>query len=215
MVLPVVDGLLHLLTSTTGGLDVLRDVLVRHVQEKFGDLYQDDELCMATVVDPRFKLVPFDTDERRQRAVSATLCAMARATADSPAADSGAAGPGSTTPSAPSSQTGTTSIWAKLDASAAASAPTTVSSADVRRNQLDSYLAAAGIARDADPLTWWSANQATFPAVASVARKMLAVPATSVASERLFSKAGDIVTKKRNRLSSSKADKLCFLMENL
>ena len=163
MVLPVLYGLLNLLMSTAGGLDVLHDVLVHHVQEKFGDLFQDDELCMASVVDPRFKLVPFDTEERQQHAVSATLCAMARATSESPAADSSA--DGSSTPPVPPSQAGTASIWAKLDASAAASAATAVTSADVRRNQLDAYLAATGITRDADPLTWWSTNQATFPAV--------------------------------------------------
>jgi len=51
--------------------------------------------------------------------------------------------------------------------------------------------------------------------LASVAKKMLAVPTTSVASERLFSKAGDVISEKRNRLSASKADQLCFLMENM
>jgi len=117
-------------------------------------------------------------------------------------------------PSQDSSST-SASIWAKLDATAARQETATLSSADGRRNQLDCYLAGVGIARDGNPLTWWAANRSTFPAVASVARKMLAVPATSVASERLFSKAGDVITKKRNRLAASKADKLCFLMENL
>lgn len=41
------------------------------------------------------------------------------------------------------------------------------------------------------------------------------VPATTLASERLFSKAGDVLTKKRNRLAPGKADRLLFLMDNL
>jgi len=41
-----------------------------------------------------------------------------------------------------------------------------------------------------------SACRATFPDVATVVRKMLAVPATFIASERPFSKAGDVITKK-------------------
>ena len=209
MVLPVVDGLLHLLRSAVDGLDVLHDVLVRQVQERFGNLFDEDELCVATVVDPRFKLVPFDTDERRERDISATLSVMARESSVS--SEAVAAAP---PPSQDSSST-SSSIWAKLDATAARPAMATSSSADVCRNQLDSYLPGAGIARDGNPLTWWAANRSTFPVVASVARKMLAVPATSVASERLFSKAGDVITKKRNHLSASKADKLCFLMENL
>jgi len=44
----------------------------------------------------------------------------------------------------------------------------------------------------------------------AVARQLLAVPATSIASERLFSKAGDEITKKSNRLESSKPTKLFF-----
>jgi len=65
------------------------------------------------------------------------------------------------------------------------------------------------------PLSQWAKNQATDPSVAAVARHMLAIPATSVSSERLFSKAGDVLTKKRNRLAPSKADRVVFLMDNL
>ena len=35
-------------------------ILARMVQDKFGDVFEDDQLCVATVVDLRFKLVPFD-----------------------------------------------------------------------------------------------------------------------------------------------------------
>ena len=53
MILPVLDGLQHLLQSTNGGQDVLRDVLLRLLKDKFGDVFADDELCTATLVDPR------------------------------------------------------------------------------------------------------------------------------------------------------------------
>jgi hypothetical protein len=62
---------------------------------------------------------------------------------------------------------------------------------------------------------WWQANQSKYPLTAKVAREMLCVPATSVPSERLFSKAGDVITKKRNSLAVGKAEKLIFLMENM
>ena len=55
----------------------------------------------------------------------------------------------------------------------------------------------------------------SYPLVAKVAQRLLAIPATSVASERLFSKAADVITKKRNRLVPRKADRIVFLMENL
>ena len=72
MIVPVIDGPQHLLQNTTGGLDVLRDILAKMVQEKFGDVFDDNQLCVATVVDPRFKMSPFDSADRRRRALEAT-----------------------------------------------------------------------------------------------------------------------------------------------
>ena len=43
---------------------------------------------------------------------------------------------------------------------------------------------------------------------------MLAVPATSVPSEKMFSSAGLIVTKLRNKLSSEVVDQIIFLNKN-
>jgi len=46
-----------------------------------------------------------------------------------------------------------------------------------------------------DPLQWWATNKRTFPHLAKMARCYLAVTATSVPSERAFSRGGSIVTK--------------------
>jgi hypothetical protein len=61
------------------------------------------------------------------------------------------------------------------------------------------------------PLEWWQQHKDEYPLLSAVARKWLAVPATSASSERLFSAAGNIVTKKRNRLLSKKVGDLIFL----
>jgi len=50
--------------------------LLQPLGEKFGDVFADNELCVATVVDPRFKLVPFNKDDRCQKATPAVLHAM-------------------------------------------------------------------------------------------------------------------------------------------
>lgn len=68
---------------------------------------------------------------------------------------------------------------------------------------------------DLDPLSWWSANSACFPKLAKHARKYLCVSATSVASERVFSTAGNIVTARRNSLTPENVDMLTFLAKNL
>jgi len=206
MILPVVDGLKDLLRSTTGGLDVLRDVFVRLVDERFGDGFADPELCAATVVDPRFKTAPFDDQDRRQRALSYTVQAME----ETVAADAPSPSP-SPQPTASSS---VMSIWSKLDRNISATAAPGRSRESIQ-HELDLFVAEPTIHRDQCPLQWWAANQKSYPLVAEIARRLLAIPATSVPSERLFSKAGDVITKKRNRLDPTKADRVIFLMENL
>jgi hypothetical protein len=52
-----------------------------------------------------------------------------------------------------------------------------------------------------DVLKFWASKQYQYPILAAIAKDHLAIPATSAESERVFSVGGDIVTKKRNRLS--------------
>ena len=66
-----------------------------------------------------------------------------------------------------------------------------------------------------DSLQWWRAHQDQFPLLATLARQYLAIPATGVPSERIFSSAGLTVTKLRAGLDPSNVDKLLFLHKNL
>ena len=81
--------------------------------------------------------------------------------------------------------------------------------------ELDLYASLPCISSAVDPLVWWSQHQNTFPNLAILAKKYLCVQATSVASERLSSAAGNIVTTKRNYLKPSKVNMLCFLATNI
>ena len=91
--------------------------------------------------------------------------------------------------------------------------PTTLASSLC--HELDLYIAESPLDRSLCPYVWWAANQQRLPRLAEVGRKMLSVPVTSVASERLFSKAGDLITKKHNLLAPSTADRVVLLMENM
>ena len=78
------------------------------------------------------------------------------------------------------------------------------------------YKAADCLHVDGDPFQWWKMNQFEFPHVVSKhAQKYLCVPGTSVASERAFSTAGDIVSASRSRLAPENVDMLVFLQKNL
>jgi hypothetical protein len=60
-----------------------------------------------------------------------------------------------------------------------------------------------GVDRDTNILKYWQAKQYQYPVISRIAQDYLAIPASSAASERIFSVGGDIVTKKRNRLLPS------------
>ena len=67
------------------------------------------------------------------------------------------------------------------------------------------------ILRQDDPLEWWRNNEAAFPNIKQVANKYLVILATSVPSERLFSKVGELISAKRNSLKPKNVDMLLFL----
>lgn len=62
-----------------------------------------------------------------------------------------------------------------------------------------------------NPLDWWSSRSLQYPAISKVARMILAIPATSAPSERLFSHAGLTITNDRARLTPDVASDLIFL----
>ena len=64
-------------------------------------------------------------------------------------------------------------------------------------------------------MKWWAENQIAFPFLVPHAKKFLTIPVPSVASERLFSKVGEITAGKCNRIKTKNVDKFCFLIKPL
>lgn len=73
------------------------------------------------------------------------------------------------------------------------------------------YFGEQPLSKKEDPLLWWRANAARYPTLAKLAKSFLCIPATSTPSERLFSAAGNIASKRRASLSSAHVNMLTFL----
>lgn len=67
-------------------------------------------------------------------------------------------------------------------------------------DELDRYISEKSANRDMDVLSWLKAHQTQFPGLACMARDYLAIPATSVPSERLFSAGETMIQDNRSRL---------------
>ena len=65
------------------------------------------------------------------------------------------------------------------------------------------------------PLLWWNSCKGRYPLLVQLAKKYLAIPATSVPCERVFSAAGHVVNEKRSCLLPTNVNMLVFLAENL
>ncbi|CAM4833825.1 unnamed protein product [Rotaria magnacalcarata] len=61
-----------------------------------------------------------------------------------------------------------------------------------------------------NPLHFWKCNHALYPRLAKIAKRVFSVPASSAGVEREFSLAGNIITKKRSRLSPETVNDIIF-----
>lgn len=92
---------------------------------------------------------------------------------------------------------------------------TSIPEPEMVAKEISNYRFEAQISKTQNPLHWWKEHEFKYPLLAKTARRFLTVQATSVASERVFSTAGSIVTAKRSLISSEHVDELLFLTKNM
>jgi hypothetical protein len=84
-------------------------------------------------------------------------------------------------------------------------------SANNNRDEISNYWNFATASTDTSPLDWWKAHEAEYPLLSKLAQDFLSIMATSVPCEQLFSIAGLVITKSRNRLSGNSAREILCL----
>jgi hypothetical protein len=82
------------------------------------------------------------------------------------------------------------------------------------KDEVEQYLAIDIIPLEDDPLQWWKQHEDSLTLLARLAKKYLAVSTSSVASERLFSDCGITMDKRRTCLSPNTFGRLVFLRRN-
>lgn len=81
------------------------------------------------------------------------------------------------------------------------------------RNEIAEYLAIPVESLSIDPCEWWKHHRTQYPLLEKMARDYICIPATSVPSEQAFSKSGELINKKRNRLGD-RAIEACMCLNS-
>ncbi|KAF0728775.1 zinc finger BED domain-containing protein 1-like [Aphis craccivora] len=171
------------------------------------DRIEDNLLnAQATILDPRFKKYGFINEDKYNRSISELrnkLQSVRTELLDLPQQSS------SSVP-----QYSNSAIWGDFDNSVV-NAIGGNNSTVAGIIELDKYLNEQIINRHENPLLWWSERQKVYPRLYEIVKTRLCIIATSVPCERLFSKAGQVITDRRNRLESKKISKILFLNHNM
>jgi len=213
LVIPIVSLLSAKLQSTTErtGLSQMKAALRDAMSRRFRNVKVEENVIAATLLDPRFKDMYFSAQETEQakRVILSFLHSIqSQETATSATTES------SRDDNRQPSTSTSSGLWDDYDNFVPDSTPTaatsTLPTVDV---ELDNYLREPRVGRATNIYGFWNCSQ--FPGLEAAARKFLSSPPTSVASEQLFSAAGQIYSDRRSSLLGENAEKLLFLAYNI
>ncbi|XP_042073325.1 zinc finger BED domain-containing protein 4-like [Haplochromis burtoni] len=181
------------------------------LREKLDKIQTMSIMFLATLLDPRFRKLGFLSPARASEAekrLKAECASVMRASTTS----------SSTPPPQPSTSQSVEAVshgnnlWRHLDESVRQTQTQNVT-ADANI-EVQRYMMEPNIGRLEDPLKYWGRQKYVYPHLYKLALTYLCTPASSVPCERVFSKAGEILSKKRNRLRPATVEKLLFLNKN-
>lgn len=174
-----------------------KKMLIKEIKSRFAELESNPILSIATILDPRFKKHYFGDPVACQSAISNIETLLEKYTIRTDAED---------TRGNNQEEVEEGSVWSVHNTVISAS----TSNRDVTSTELKNYLEEPATGLKTDPLLYWK-NQTMYRNLSLLSEKFLCVVATSVPSERLFSKAGLIMTPTRNRLGGEMLAELIFL----
>ena len=216
MVLPLMHFLHSELAPRTGEKPAVRSLkteLQKQLRTRF-ELEEHDMSSLrvlAATLDPRFRHISFLKDDEKEelQSVLKDLCATRLGAEDESVIDHSC----DKTDDEPPSHAERAGILSRMYQSCRSS-ESTASTESTIDYKIRNYLKGAPASETTDPLLWRKSNVATFPHLAKLAKRYLAVPATSTKSERTYSAAGVVTGHQRAALPSDNVDRIVFLNKN-
>ena len=203
--IPTIRGIANMLSHAPPS--PLRDTLKRKMSERFPEIENNPLATVATFLDPRFKALHFSESCATRTKTLIIELMEKEEPADREEEDNEEAHvQDEATPAKKPS------LWDFHDQSVVLMKKA-AKTQHVKGPQLElqRFLEIELLRRTNNPLVWWESNAPHFPRLAKIARRYLAMPSSSTPSERLFSKAGQLVSARRSCLKPSKIDMILFL----
>ncbi|CAH0730417.1 unnamed protein product, partial [Brenthis ino] len=193
----------------------LANKIITEFKSRFKNCYRHPVLSKAALLDPRFKKLAFRFDASSYESAKDALKTELQNQLNLHKQQSIEPNENESTlaPSTGDTDTDNDSLWKEFDAltSSASASNSTVSSSIITMRQ---YLEERIIHRNECPLKWWQKREILYPELSNLAEKYLSVMATSVSSERTFSKSGQILSEKRSSIKPKRMEKVLFLNMN-
>ena len=188
--------------DTQGSQGSLNDKLIIGMAQRFLNMEDNQLVAFATLLDPRFKKVAFTNK------VSAENMSRQLVSESSTHHAQGSHQPEDSVPNDPPPSENP--LWRFFDEEVA-SITTSRTPGISAYTEMQQYLKQPVVPRKEDPLEWWGKNAHIYPTIAKCALKYLCGLATSVPSERLFSKAGELISMRRSSIKPKNVDMHLFL----
>ena len=187
------------------GIRAMKTEMRRSVKTRFSDIEKNEKLVITTIIDPRFKdkfyissAVKVDVKTMVKDMITDENDTMEAIAENEPSAKK-------------KYEYSALKMFTKITEEEGI----TVTANDSLQ-ELDTYLNEPLIPLgESNPYLWWANNKVRFSKLSKIAQKYLGALPTSVASERLFSAAGDVYDEKRSLLAPERAEKLLFIKLNL
>lgn len=196
-------------TALPDDVKQLVSTLLDELNSRFLGYEESEIVTQAALLDPRFKKIAFSGYHSRKLDLAIELLKRKVCQMHLPGVDN------EITPANESAATPKSSLlWKNFDEEYKRTT-STLNPTAAGIIELDRYLNEPLINRYEDPLQWWAKHKLLYPCLFIMVKKLLCVPATSVPCERIFSKAGMVITEKRSRLLASKSSQVLFLNQNL
>ncbi|XP_023312348.1 zinc finger BED domain-containing protein 4-like [Anoplophora glabripennis] len=219
MVIPLTNGVYSVYMNLKNKNNIQESAMkvvisiIKGLDDRLGNLERSKTFAVSTYLDPRFKAYAFKDEICAETAKKIVTAAVAHHVSlkAKPTGDQVEKVPN--TEDSRVDEDDELSIWSSLEKSTATVKPKGTATSRALM-EVQRYMEEDLLPRNDNPLDWWREHKYSYPYLSIVAQEKLSIVATSVPCERIFSKAGLVISDRRNRLSGNKVDKILFLNMN-